>query len=79
MIYILCNQDHKGCQFVLNTDVDCSSDFLPDVLFLTPSNPIFHAAKQRKVITFFFSCFDTISLQLREVSLPYYAPACREV
>lgn len=45
--------------------VDCSGDFLSDVLFLTLFDPTFQA-EQHNCILLVFSCFG-ISFQLREV------------
>lgn len=62
---------HTSAEDCVHTDaVDCSSDFIPDALFLTPFNPTSQAGK-RHIFSLFFFSFQKKPLffHWREVSL----------
>lgn len=50
----------------VHTDAaDCSSDFIPDALFLTPFNPTSQAGKRHIFSLFFFSFQKKVSIEER--------------
>lgn len=74
-MYIVCAMEDIYCAcinkiFNHQMDVGCphQRDFPPELLFRTPCNPIFQAAKQHNFTLFFFSSIG-ISFQLRWLPL----------